>query len=67
MPYYLLFYPATQELTLFKFNKRKGKYASVHPDEAGYCAIPELELTVKLLDGWVRFWWKGNCFRSRRS
>jgi Uma2 family endonuclease len=60
VPYYLLFYPAEQELTLFKFDKRKNKYASVHPDEAGYCAIPELDLTVKLLDRWVRFWWKGD-------
>ena len=22
-------------------------------------AIPELDLTIKLLDGWTRFWWKG--------
>ena len=59
VPYYLLFYPETQELTLFKLNKRKGKYASVHPDDEGYVAIPELDLTIKLLDGWARFWWKG--------
>jgi Uma2 family endonuclease len=59
VPYYLLFYPETQDLTLFKLNKRKSKYGSVHPDEAGGCAIPELDLTIKLLDEWVRFWWKG--------
>ena len=59
VPFYLLFYPEAQELTLFKLNKRKGEYASVHPDEQGYAAIPELDLTIKLLDDWVRFWWKG--------
>ena len=59
VPFYLLFYPEAQELTLFEYKKRKGEYVSVLPDEAGYCAIPELDLTMRLLDGWVRYWWKG--------
>ena len=54
-----MFHPDHQELTLYKFNKRKGKYASVHPDDAGHHAIPELDLTIRLLEGWARFWWKG--------
>jgi Uma2 family endonuclease len=64
VPYYLHFVPETQELTLLEFNTRKGKYASVLPDESGLCAIPELDLTVKLLDGWVRFWWKGELLQT---
>jgi Uma2 family endonuclease len=59
VPYYLLFYPETQDLTLFKLNKRKRVYASVHPDDEGYVVVPELDLTIRLLDGWARFWWKG--------
>ena len=59
VPYYLLFYPDAQELSLYKLNKRKGKYVSVHPDDAGHYAIGELDLTIALLDGWARYWWKG--------
>ena len=58
VPYYLLFYPEAQELSLFKLNKRK-EYASVVPDDEGYVAIPELDLTIRLLESWVRFWWQG--------
>jgi Uma2 family endonuclease len=59
VPYYFLFYPDAQEVTLFKYNRRKGKYASVHPDDAGHYAIPELDLTIALHDGWARYWWRG--------
>ena len=59
VPYYLMFYPDHQELTLYKYNKRKGKYLSVHPDDSGHHAIPELDLTIRLVDRWARFWWKG--------
>jgi hypothetical protein len=31
----------------------------VVPDENGLCAIKELDLAVGLLDGWVRFWHRG--------
>jgi hypothetical protein len=64
VPYYIHFVPEAQDLTLFEFNQRKGKYDSVLPDESGVCAIPELDLTVKLFDGWVRFWWKGELLRT---
>ena len=59
VPYYLIFYPDAQELSLYKFNKRKGKYLSVHPDDAGHYAIRELDLTVALVDEWARYWWNG--------
>jgi Uma2 family endonuclease len=57
VPYFLLFFPDAQELTLYRHTGRK--YVSVKPNAAGRCAIPELELEVALLDGWVRFWHRG--------
>jgi Uma2 family endonuclease len=57
IPYYLLFYPDNQELTLFQLRGRK--YRCVKPNEAGRYAILELDLEVALLDGWVRFWYEG--------
>jgi Uma2 family endonuclease len=57
VPYYLLFDPETQVLTLYHHNGRK--YVSVKPNEHGRPAIPELELEVALLDDWVRFWYQG--------
>jgi Uma2 family endonuclease len=57
VPYLLLFYPDNQELTLYHHSGRK--YVSVRPNEHGRYAIPELEIEVALLDGWVRFWFRG--------
>jgi hypothetical protein len=57
VPYYMLFVPDEQELTLY--HHREGRYISVQPDESGRYAIPELELAVGLLDGWVRYWFRG--------
>ena len=57
VPYYLIFYPETQDLTLFRRNTRR--YVSVKPNEADRLAIPELELEVALLDGWARYWFRG--------
>ncbi len=57
VPYYLHFYPDNQELTLFKLGR--GGYKAVRPNAAGRLPIPELELEVGLLDGWVRFWFRG--------
>jgi Uma2 family endonuclease len=57
VPYYLAFYPDADELTLFRL--KEGKYLAVPPDGAGRRAIPELELEVALLDGWVRYWFRG--------
>jgi hypothetical protein len=57
VPYYLVFYPDAGELTLYRHNKRK--FVSVKPDEAGRCAIAELDLEVGMIDGWVRYWFEG--------
>ena len=57
VPYYLLFYPETQDLSLFRRGKKK--YVSVKPNEAGRLAIPELDLEVALLDEWARYWYCG--------
>jgi Uma2 family endonuclease len=55
--YYLLFNPEAQEMTLYRHNGRK--YVSVKPNKHGRHAVPELEIEVALIDGWVRFWYKG--------
>jgi Uma2 family endonuclease len=57
VPYYLVFDPEEEELTLYRHNDKK--YVPVAPDENGRCAIVELDLAVGLLDGWVRFWHRG--------
>ncbi|MBV9122175.1 MAG: Uma2 family endonuclease [Planctomycetes bacterium] len=57
VPYYLVFYPEAGEWTLYRHNKRK--YVTVRPNEHDRCAIPELDLEVGLLDGWIRFWYRG--------
>jgi hypothetical protein len=57
IPYYLIFYADNEELTLFHHNGRK--YVSVKPDERQRYTIPELELEIGLVDGWVRFWFRG--------
>lgn len=57
VPYYLSFYPDNEEMTLYRHNGRRD--VSVKPDEHGRCALPELELEVGLLDGWVRYWFRG--------
>jgi Uma2 family endonuclease len=57
VPYYLIFYPDNQELTLFHL--QGDKYHSVRPNEQGRYAIPELDLELALVDGWIRFWYQG--------
>jgi Uma2 family endonuclease len=57
VPYYLLFYPDAQDLTLFRHTGKK--YVSVRPNDAERYAIPQLHLEMALLDGWVRYWYKG--------
>ena len=57
VPYYLLFYPDALEVTLFRHTGRR--YAAVTVNAAGRLAIPELDLEAALLDGWVRFWLRG--------
>jgi Uma2 family endonuclease len=56
VPYYLIFYPDTQDLTLYHHSGER--YVAVPPNEQGRHAIPELTLEVALLNGWVRFWYQ---------
>jgi Uma2 family endonuclease len=57
VPYYLVFYPDVQELTLYRHTGRK--YQAVPPNDQGHHPLPKLDLEVGLLDGWVRFWYQG--------
>jgi Uma2 family endonuclease len=57
VPYYLVFYPDNQELTLYHLEERK--YVSVKENSQGRHAIPELDLEMALLEGWVRYWYQG--------
>jgi hypothetical protein len=57
VPYLSMFTPDDQELCLYKHNGEK--YVSVQPNEHGRYEIPELEIEIGLLDGWMRFWFRG--------
>jgi Uma2 family endonuclease len=57
VPYYLVFYPDAQELTLFRHTGRR--YAAVRANAAGRLEIPKVDMEAALLEGWVRFWFKG--------
>jgi Uma2 family endonuclease len=57
VPYFLLFYPDSQDLTLYHHTGKK--YVSVKPNSQGRHAIPDLDLEVALLHEWVRYWHKG--------
>jgi Uma2 family endonuclease len=57
VPYYLVFYPDNQELTLYRYKGKK--YVSVKANKHDRYAIPPLDLEVGLLDGWVRYWYQG--------
>jgi Uma2 family endonuclease len=59
VPYYLIFYPDNDELTLYRLNERRGRYDTVLPDAEGRCALPEVGIEVGLVDGWTRFWLQG--------
>lgn len=57
VPYCLMFYPEKQDLRLYHLED--ARYQSVQANAQGRYAIPELDLEVGLLDGWVRFWHRG--------
>lgn len=57
VPYYLLFVPEEQEMTLYHHNGTR--YVSVQTNEADRCAIPPLEMEIGVHDGWVRYWYQG--------
>lgn len=57
VPYYLMFMPESQELTLYQHNGTK--YVSVKPNEQGRYEIPQLDLEVGLHGRWMRYWFYG--------
>jgi flagellar biosynthesis GTPase FlhF len=57
VPYYLTFDPERQDLRLHRLNGER--YERVAPNEAGRYPLPELEVEVGLLQGWVRYWYRG--------
>jgi Uma2 family endonuclease len=57
VPYCLMFYPEEQDLRLYHLENER--YQRVPANAGGRHAIPELELEVGLMDGWVRFWHQG--------
>jgi Uma2 family endonuclease len=56
VPYYLLFVPDQQELTLYHHTGQR--YVSVPPDEQGRHELKDLDLAMGLVDGWVRYWYR---------
>jgi hypothetical protein len=61
VPYCLMFYPERQDLRL---HHHTGKgYERVTANAAGRYPVPELELEVGLLGGWVRYWFRGQLLK----
>jgi Uma2 family endonuclease len=58
VPYYLIFYPDDQELSLYQHSGRR--YVSVKANAQDRYAISELDMEVALFEGWVRFWYQGS-------
>ncbi|MBY0233128.1 MAG: hypothetical protein K2W96_27915 [Gemmataceae bacterium] len=57
IPYCLIYSREAMELSLYRLRRRR--YSAVVPDEDGRCEIAEIESSVGLLDGWVRYWHRG--------
>jgi Uma2 family endonuclease len=57
VPYYLVFYPDNQEITLYRHTDTK--YVAVKPNKHERCPIARLDLEVGLLNGWLRYWYQG--------
>jgi Uma2 family endonuclease len=57
VPYYLLFHPDDQKLTLYHL--KWGKHVAVKANAHGRYPARKLNLEVGLLSGWVRYWYKG--------
>ncbi len=57
IPYYLLFHPERQDLRVY--HQTGERYERLHPDAEGRYAIPELDVDIGILEGWVRYWYRG--------
>jgi Uma2 family endonuclease len=56
VPYYLLFYPDSGDLKLYRHSRQKN--GMVKSNKRGRYPIAKLDLEVGLLDGWVRFYYQ---------
>ena len=59
VPYYLTFSPDEGSPTLYHLNGESHRYETVPPDGEGRCAVPEVNISVGVMGGWVRFWFEG--------
>jgi Uma2 family endonuclease len=57
VPYYLLFYPDTQDLSIYRHTGKK--FVSVKVNEHDRLEMSKLNVEAAILDGWVRFWYRG--------
>lgn len=56
IPYCTMFEPPVQKLTMFRHDAHR--YQPMQADEDSRYLIPELELKVGVMDGWMRFWFR---------
>jgi Uma2 family endonuclease len=56
-PYCLTFHPDQREWRVYRHDGQR--YLQLEPDLSGRVEIPELELPMGLLEGWLRFWHRG--------
>lgn len=57
VPYYLLFYPERQDLRVYHL--AGVRYQPQSANSHGRLEVAELEIEVALLEGWVRYWHRG--------
>jgi Uma2 family endonuclease len=57
VPYYLLFDYIKQKLILYRHDGKH--YVALEPNARGRLELAELDLEMAILDGWVRYWYKG--------
>jgi Uma2 family endonuclease len=57
VPYYLIFRPDQQQMTLYRLNRHN--YVTVKLNAQARYPLRKLKLEVALLGGWVRFWYEG--------
>lgn len=57
VPYCLIFDPEMSDLRLWRYNGEG--YVRMEPDARGRFRIDELDLELGLLDGWLRYWHRG--------
>lgn len=57
VPYYLLFHPEKQDLHLYRHTGHG--YEDTQPNGRGRLELDELDMELGLVDGWVRYWYKG--------